>query len=119
MKKWSVYILYTTYNILFKVESLKNKEAEAEDKIKEFNNNVEQLNDKLDAENILSKEKDEKIKDLETTIAEIKERHEEGLKAAEDTREQLVQAQSAVVLLEAKLKGLTKVSASFSQNLLK
>jgi len=113
------YILYTIYNILFKVENLKNKEAEAEDKIKEIKNNVEQLNDKLDAENILSKEKDEKIKDLETTIAEIKVRHEEGLKSAEDTREQLVQAQSAVVLLEAKLKGLTKVSASFSQNFLK
>ena len=55
------------------------------------------------------------MKDLETTIAEMKEIHEEGLKAAEDTTEQLVQVQSAVVELEAKLKRLTKVSVSISQ----
>ena len=55
------------------------------------------------------------MKDLETTIAEMKEIHEEDLKAAEDTTEQLVQVQSAVVELEAKLKRLTEVIVSISQ----
>ena len=59
------------------------------------------------------------MKDLETTIAELKEIHEEDLKAAEDTTEQLVQVQSAVVELEAKLKRLTEVIVSISQNFLK